>query len=170
MEEYLVPKKISICALNVEQSFNNLTEKEKLYAHNMNMASWSGALIVSKQVSPKSYLLVEYFVKFFKQYTLDDIKKSGSKDDIDSVLNYVCYLFGNMGDYSHYGDKKFIPRLSQDTFKEILLKFDTNSETIDKILKPIYSLNKKLLGYYPDNVTCYTTKNMTKDEAELINK
>lgn len=123
MEEYLTPKNVPICTLDTSEPFNKLTDREKLYTHYMNQASWAGAPIIVKQVSTESQLLVEYFVKFFRKHKLEDVKLAWqlycSDEDISAALNYISCLFGNMGNYLSFGDKKFIPRIDRDQFEKM---------------------------------------------------
>lgn len=182
MEEYLTPKEVPICSLDTLEPFNKLTEKEKLYAHYMDEASWAGAPIVVRQVSTESSLLINYFVKFFRTHKITDVKLAwelaNSEEDVSNALNYISCLFGNLGNYLSFGDKKFIPRVDRETFEKMLQSFDKymhedqNQSPLNVILDLAYSLkdNEKLLGYYPTGVTSYTSPNMTKEEVEKVNQ
>lgn len=113
-EQFLVPEKLNIRSLNPSKGFNTLTEKEKNYAHCMSKASWAGAPIVSKQVSPESNQIITYFIIQFREIPVEDARKilraHFSEPDIDGFFNYVGMLFGNSGNYVSFGDRKFIPR------------------------------------------------------------
>ena len=56
LERYITPADIPVRVLDAEESFAGLTEREKLYAHWMSVASWMGCLITFEQVSFESPL------------------------------------------------------------------------------------------------------------------
>ena len=45
---------LSIHQLSVARAFNGLSPRERLYAHHMARAAWSGTRIILSQVSPES--------------------------------------------------------------------------------------------------------------------
>lgn len=50
MSQFIHPINTPISLLDCAESFNSLTEKEKLYAHYLSRASWFGGLIDLPQV------------------------------------------------------------------------------------------------------------------------
>lgn len=172
--QFLVPEKLNVKSLGVLKSFEALSDKDKKYAHYMSKASWCGAPIVSKQVSPESYQLVSFFIRLFResppQKVRDHLNNRFLEDEINGFLNYVGMLFANSGNYLSFGDKKFIPRISQDIFSNILGTL--TSSNYDNLVINIYLLsdNVKILNYYPHGVTSYYSPNMTKKEVEIVNE
>jgi dipeptidyl-peptidase-3 len=176
-EQFLVPEKLNIRSLNPSKGFNTLLEKEKNYAHCMSKASWAGAPIVSKQVSPESNQIITYFITQFREIPVEDARKillsHVSELDVNGFFNYVGMLFGNSGNYRSFGDRKFIPRIPKDVFLNIVTTLNPKfgdgqaSVMVDKIYE--FSDNVKILNYYPKGVTSYFSPNMTEEDVKLVN-
>jgi len=48
--QYVLPNDQPVVSLDCEEAFNALTDQEKLYAHHLSQAAWTGGLIVFVQV------------------------------------------------------------------------------------------------------------------------
>ena len=78
-------------------------------------------------------------------------------------LEYASQFFSNLGNYKSFGDKKFIPQLSEDKFRAVVEAAGNANLTslYTSVEKQVYSTDLGLLGwpekaqlsnYYPDSV------------------
>ena len=99
IEPFYADKRVPYCSLDVQKSFEQLSTKEKLYAHFISRASWAGARIVQKQWTPYASdlydLLILTFSKSGKLCNLEELKqKSGVKDDDwNALLQYSAQVW-----------------------------------------------------------------------------
>ncbi|CCK72484.1 dipeptidyl-peptidase III KNAG_0K01190 [Huiozyma naganishii CBS 8797] len=96
--------------------FNQLTDREQRYAHYMSRASHAGSRIVLRQVSPESEPIFDLILLIHKGLR-------GVYPESEAVklyLEYVSQFLSNLGNYKSFGDSKFIPRCSEDTWFELL--------------------------------------------------
>ena len=66
-QSYLTPHELAIGVLDSQAAFNQLTQKEKLYAYYMYKASWAGAEIVQRQISDESPQIIKLFTDIFSE-------------------------------------------------------------------------------------------------------
>lgn len=175
MSEYLTPKTLSYVTLDVTNSFSQLSEREKLYCYYMSKAAWQAAMIIPKQISSESPILVSLFARLFTNKNNKEIlTKQYSEEDINDFLNYVAQIFSNFGNYLSYGDKKFIPNMNKDQFEKMLVTLIMNNMlptiNINRVINDIYKLdnNDKILGFPPNDTTMYYSPNMTVDEIKFV--
>lgn len=172
---YKTAKELNFSIINSEDSFKQLTEKEKLYAYWMYKASWAGSPVTARQVSHESYDIIKLFVNTFsvtspRKFKEKCLKLGYIEEDINDLINYVALIFANNGNYRSYGDTKIIPRLNRAVFSSIMKNVTSRYNEYVKLEDKIYSLkdNEKLLGYPPLNTSSYYSKNVTKEEVEII--
>ncbi|XP_014488498.1 PREDICTED: dipeptidyl peptidase 3 [Dinoponera quadriceps] len=180
---YTLPNNQPIVALQCENVFKALTQKEKLYAHYLSQAAWSGGLIVLIQTSPESPLIFALLHKIYLTEPINELKDAVihanvTEDEFTAFLVYSCGIFGNAGNYKAMGDTKIIPNLSKDAF-EIIIKtskaYKNNPTEIQNIWNDIsevlYSLDGKLksLGMGDKGITTYFSANCTKEDADKVN-
>ena len=187
---------IEVIPMEYSKSFEQLTEKEKLYAYYLNKACWAGIPISSFQISYESPALFIIFQTFFKSfeniYKLEELilnNKNISKKDFHAFILYAVQFYLHYANYSSYGHSKFYPQLSEDQFEEILKqspKYKFFEKIWQKIKKLIYiyfpSLPKKsskytdefIVGtYYLNGITIEEIKKvddiLTKNNISLVN-
>ena len=174
---------IEIKPLEYSKSFEQLTEKEKLFAYYLNKACWAGIPISLFQISYESPALFIIFQSFFSSFE-DDNKieeeilknKDISKDDFDSFILYVVNFYSYYGNYSSFGHSKVLPRLKMDIFELILKqssKYESFSEIWNNIKELIYIpsffLPKTSSKYISSAIVgTYYLNGITKDEIKKI--
>jgi len=180
--EHELPLDTPILYLKSEEAFAGLTSRERHYAHHLSRASWWGGLIVLCQTSPESPVAFSLLTRLFRSQPLDTLKeiaiqKAGfTEDEFKSLLIYYSGLVYNLGNYLGFGDRKFIPSVSQDKFTSLVKASKAYLEAPDVLegylkqgLAAMYSLDetKKFLGMPPNGVTMYFTPNCTQEDADL---
>ncbi|XP_073951083.1 dipeptidyl peptidase 3 isoform X2 [Choristoneura fumiferana] len=180
---FLLPNNQRFVELDSSQAFNNLTTQEKLYAHYLSQAAWNGGLIVLVQTSPESPRIFSLLHRIFVAEPLSELKQSAlragaTEDDFQAFLVYAGGLFANSGNYKGFGDTKFIPNLSKESF-EVIVKaskaYENDNLHITKLWQntqnAIYSLAPRLtsLGLSDKGVTTYFSSNCTKEDSDLVN-
>ena len=174
---------IDIIPIDYSKSFEQLTEKEKLYAYYLNKACWAGIPISLFQMSYESPAIFIIFQQFFSSFENKDnlekiILNNGniSKSEFDYFILYAVHFYSNYGNYSSFGKNKIIPRLSCLKFEEILKlspKFQSFSEIWNNIKSLLYidifSL-PKISSKYIDKyiVGTYYLNGISKDEIKMI--
>ncbi len=116
----------TIFGINFKDAFENLTDDEKTYLYYLSKACWVGKLITLFQNSYESPALFLIFQKFFCSFSsFQNVKEIILKKNITDVeynlfISYVSKFYSNFGNYSMYGNEKFIPKLSSKRFQDIL--------------------------------------------------
>ncbi|KAJ1308969.1 hypothetical protein OPQ81_004652 [Rhizoctonia solani] len=184
---FLADQNPPLCSLAIKDSFAQLTDKEKLYAHWVGTAAWAGARIIQEQWTPEAQSLYDLLISIFSSNDgqniadLADLKnKSGlSEEEWTFVVEYVSQVFSNLVNYKSFGFTKFIPRVPQDKFAKVVEASPSASKALpqwEKLKEHIYSVEPEaslLIGkrcdghvsnYYPG------TKVISNEEAEKIQK
>ncbi|GAA5986805.1 hypothetical protein JCM11641_004797 [Rhodosporidiobolus odoratus] len=150
---YLADPHPPVCSLKITDSFNLLTNKEKLYAHHLSKASWAGARIIMRQTTRHAEDLFNLVIATFaskanpnKLADLTKIKtKSGvSDDDWQAVLAYAAQVLSNLANVKSFGATKFIPRASEEAFARIVHASEQSSVALplwDQLRHEIYTLS-----------------------------
>ncbi|XP_041976229.1 dipeptidyl peptidase 3 isoform X2 [Aricia agestis] len=180
---FLLPNNQRFVELDSSEAFENLSKQEKLYAHYLSQAAWNGGLIVLVQTSPESPKIFSLLHRIFIAEPLEELKNSAlkagvSKDDFQAFLVYAGALFANSGNYKGFGDTKFIPNLSTESFELIVKASNAYENDNTHILKlwentkgAIYSIIPRLtsLGLAKKGVTTYFSSNCTEEDSALVN-
>lgn len=100
-------KAMRIHQLSVEVVFSKLDPREKLYAHHMAKAAWSGTRIIHRQVSPESSGIFDFILRLYE--TCKDNYRGDwgalanscnvSHADVNAFLEYAATFLSNMGNY-----------------------------------------------------------------------
>jgi dipeptidyl-peptidase III len=180
---YVLPDDVPVNALDVRKSFDGLTPKEKQYAHWMAMASWTGSRICFEQVSAESPAIFELLQRVLSRNRVE-LRKAASRlgvsdQELEWFKQYAASFFSNMGNYSSFGDTKFIPRLAPQKLGAIVraaaaLDWDDQGrvlELFDEVGHKIYSIDpdERALGLEGTGTSAYYSENVTKAEIELVN-
>lgn len=170
MEDHLVPKEVPIKSIDVTESFNKLSDKEKAYAYYMSKACWEFAPLILDQRSGDAKDISWMFIRMF-----DDVKEYQLNDDsLNDFLNYWCFFMGNFGEYQSFGDKKLIPQMKKEDFTVLVEKFlkEPLTEYDLHVIDRIYSLkdSEKMYGYPPSNYTAYYYDFDDESECKMVNE
>ncbi|XP_072940333.1 dipeptidyl peptidase 3 isoform X2 [Epargyreus clarus] len=180
---FILPNNQRFVELDSSQAFTNLTKKEKLYAHYLSQSAWNGGLIVLVQTSPESPRIFSLLHRIFIGEPLEELKTSAlkagaSEDDFQAFLVYAGGIFANSGNYKGFGDTKFIPNLSKESF-ELIVKaskaYENDGTHLTKLWQntqnAIYSLAPRLtsLGLANKGITTYFSSNCTEEDSNLVN-
>ena len=103
----IASKGLPIHQLSVEAAFNELDSREKLYAHHMARAAWSGTRIIHRQVSPESSGIFDLIMRLYEacknNYRGDwDALANACKvshADVNAFLEYAATFLSNIGNY-----------------------------------------------------------------------
>ncbi|CAE6429707.1 unnamed protein product [Rhizoctonia solani] len=184
---FLADRNPPLCSLSVKDSFAQLTENEKLYAHWVGTAAWAGARIVQEQWTPEAQSLYDFLISIFSTsdgHKITDLADLKSKSGLDEeewtlLLEYVAQVFSNLVNYKSFGFTKFVPRLPEDKFAKVVEASPSSSKALpqwEKLKGHIYGVEPEaslLIGkrcdghvsnYYPG------TKVISNEEAEKIQK
>ncbi|KAK2466923.1 hypothetical protein APHAL10511_001181 [Amanita phalloides] len=127
IQQFYADRAAPICGLNSSDAFNQLTSKEKKYAHYLGLASWAGARIIQEQWTPYAKDLYDLLVLTYStdQGVLTDLKalkaSSGlTPEDWDDLLQYTTQVLANLVNYRTFGFTKIIPRVTADKFEVVV--------------------------------------------------
>lgn len=151
MSKYVADHEAPLTMLSVKDYFSQLTEKEQKYAHYMSKASHAGTKVVLRQVSYESEAIFDLILSIHKglkgKYPVDI-------EQIDLYLDYVSQFLGNLGNYKSFGDSKFVPGCSEDTWFKLMERCQMDPSDKVKTLNCPYSTLHDLVVkgiYYVDD-------------------
>lgn len=183
--EHVLQNDNDICLLNCTNAFNNLSDREKAFAHHISRASWIGGLIVLTQTSPESPGIFLLLQKLFRNQSIDCLKEEAlkiglSEDDFQAILIYAAGFYNNMGNYKSFGDRKFIPNLSKETFEKFILHCAnnvlSNGQQVITLWRnvgdAIYNVSQtcRQLGFSNQGTTTYYSSNCCIEDASCMQK
>ncbi|KAF9005642.1 aflatoxin-detoxifizyme [Cyathus striatus] len=153
-ERFLADKDAPLCSLNVASSFNQLSSREKKYAHYLTLASWAGARIIQGQWTPEARDLYDLLVLTFSDTNnaladLDKLKaESGiSEANWTDLLQYTTQVLSNLVNYKSFGFTKIVPRIPAEKFASVVL----HSENKDKVASLWESLKGHIYATSPES-------------------
>lgn len=182
-----VDKNTPYFLLDCDDAFNGLTEKEKKYAYHMSLAAWAGCPIILHQVSHESPQIFALAQRLFRPIPpkypnassfATYLKENGC--DADNFINYFGYFLGNIGNYTSFGAKKFVPATTRDEFRKCVHLLATLHEksaeiipAYDAIEEFIFSTEPKKvqhIGIDDEGVSAYYTSDMTSKDIALVQR
>jgi len=171
-------------AVDCERAWNGLTDDEKMYAHYLSSACWVSMPVCGHQVSRESSTLFYIVQKCFRgPRKVNEIvaaigKDIGSEEVAQRFMEYSAAVLGNLGNYTAYGDSKFVPRLSRKQYIDCVRAAVAGQKDADATVKlaeakldDVFLLNPaklRRLGFDEEGVTSYYTADISKKEAEAV--
>jgi dipeptidyl-peptidase-3 len=141
-------------------------------------AAFLGTRVTLRQVSPESESIFDLILDLAAKYGNDwDKLKEDAKvtaDEVSGFLEYATQFLGNAGNYKGFGDSKFIPRISEASFKAIAATSPRAEEIYSIIGHLIWASKPDSLNYlgYTDegHLTTYypDSPDITKEEIKAI--
>ena len=178
LKHYLADAPPTVVRLEIEKHFEPLTDKQKRYAHYISRASFNGARIVAKQISPESEAILDLIVALHKSSGGDwkalQAKARISDEELEHFFSYTAQFLGNNGNYKSFGDAKFIPRCSEATFAALAATSPEAERFYKATNGAIFSADDPALMHlgYPEegHMTTYypDSPDITKAEIESI--
>ncbi|CAI2300569.1 unnamed protein product [Caenorhabditis sp. 36 PRJEB53466] len=179
---FVIPNDTPVCQLDASDAFRTLSPQERKYAHFLAKASFDGALAVFLQVSPESAPIFYVLYKLFSAENVEQIKEKAisvgfTEEEWTALVVYAAAFFSNSGNYKGFGDSKIVPGVKQAKIGALLEKSAAgrDAKVIDtwkSVQSVIGSLepNQLQLGFGENGVTCYHSSNVTKADAEKIDR
>ncbi|RYO94736.1 hypothetical protein DL764_007793 [Monosporascus ibericus] len=175
LKHYLADAPPTIVRLEIEKHFDALSEKQKRYAHYISRASFDGARIIARQISPESEAIFDFILALYKSSAGDwkalQAKASISDEELDHFFSYAAQFLGNNGNYKSFGDAKFIPRCSESTFAALAATSPEAERFYKATNGAVFSADKPTLlhlGYPEDgHMTTYYPNSPGIKKAEI---
>ncbi|MCJ1360044.1 MAG: hypothetical protein MMC33_010047 [Icmadophila ericetorum] len=179
LKQYLADAPPTVVQLEIEQHFNDLNEKQKLYAHHLSRAAHLGTRIVFRQLSPESEPIYDMIIGLHESCNGDwkqlEKETGVSEQDVKSFLEYSAQFLGNNGNYKGFGDSKIVPRISRSALESIVAKspkarhFYEVAEASGGIYANEDQLERMHLGW-PEkgHLSNYYPRSPTITEAEIV--
>ncbi|TFK97989.1 aflatoxin-detoxifizyme [Pterulicium gracile] len=151
-DRYLADKTSSFSRLQIADAFEQLTSKEKKYAHYLGQASWGGLGIIQGQYTQHAQALYKLLLLIFADTSLNhanaDLSAAKTASQLtdaeyEDLLQYASQVVSNLANYKSFGATKFIPRVSQDKFEAFVNQSPNASQAKplwDQLKSHIYSL------------------------------
>lgn len=113
---HTIPTTTPICALEADETFKGLTERERWYAYWIARASWDGSLICLAQTSPESAPIFCLLLTAFRAQPIEELVSAAlaaglTEEEVNHAMTYAAAFLCNMGNYKSMGDSKFVPQL-----------------------------------------------------------
>ncbi|KAF2423435.1 peptidase M49, dipeptidyl-peptidase III [Tothia fuscella] len=132
---------LSVRPLAIRSIFNNLTAREKLYAHSLSRAAWSGTRIIHRQVSPESLAIFDLILELYdsckgKWHSM--IQSSTYENKENHLEAFIIY-------------SKFVPAVPLEFLRELCATSDKASRLLEDCLPGILPPKPESLGLPSDN-------------------
>lgn len=172
MSLYVTPRRVPYFRLEVANAFSLLTPKQRVYAHHMNVAGWHGTAVVAQQLSVESLPLLQAFFALFDKLPVKELraKAVADEEELAKFVEYFALLYSNMGNYLSFGDSKFVPACSRETFEKVFALVPEASTKIAPLVDKVFSLadNELTLAYPPAGISAYYSPNMLEQDVVFV--
>ncbi|KAI0194109.1 peptidase family M49-domain-containing protein [Xylaria flabelliformis] len=154
-----------IYRLEIASLFSNLSKQQKQYSHYMARATWSGARIIMRQVSPESLAIFDFIMRLAEW-------EGVTEDDVSAFLQYAATFLSNIGNYYGSGDQKFIPKMNQNALKIIASQTSELNRLYEEFRNEIFAIPPYSLGF-PSTMSqssYYLGDQISQEEIALVSK
>lgn len=180
LSRYVTPTDVAVRELEATEAFEELTPKEKLYAHWMAKASWIGSLITWEQLSPESPDLLRLFQAVFGVDRVELLRQASRRgvtsEEMERFEQYAARCYANCGNYLSFGDTKFVPSIPAEKVDRIVeaaaeVSGDAELEALwQSVREPMYALDPEVraLGLGDAGVSRYYSDGIDREEIDLV--
>lgn len=178
LRHYLADDPPTFVSLEIKPHFEALSEKEKLYAHHISIACFSGTRALFRQTSDESEAIYDLIIELHNHCRGDwaSLQKQTGADseDVRHFLDYSAQFLGNGGNFKSFGDVKFLPRISKQRLKLLATASPKATKLFEEAHHGIYGAQNTasmMLGYPSEgHVTAYypESPSITKDEIAAV--
>lgn len=127
----IIQERAPVHAIKCGDAWNQLDEKEKLYAYYFTRACWEGSMICWFQrsyESPALFILLQIVLT----QDLDKLKEKAIEngvqvEEFSQFISYAAGVYQNCGNYRSFGDTKFVPECAPEKFWKIVESSDNYS-------------------------------------------
>lgn len=179
------PADFPVMALECTTAWNGLTSREKHYAHHISQAGWWGARICLTQLSPEAPEVFDLLQRLFAwsggpAALRTAVQPSLGAAAVDALFAYATYFYGNLGNYTSFGDAKFVPGLDADSMRRLIGCAPLGSraactsllDAFEAVAPRLYGTSpcERELGLEGAGVCTYYSPDMTRSDIELVNR
>ncbi|KAG9250319.1 dipeptidyl peptidase III [Emericellopsis atlantica] len=137
--------------LTIEEVFNRLTARERLYAHHVGRAVWYGSRIVMRQTSPESEGIYDFILELHKacggQWSRLVDAHGAKQKDVDALLEFAAQFLAHLGNYYAMGDRKVVPQVAPDALREMAKISVKATRALENVIEPMFAVPPYHLGY-----------------------
>lgn len=179
--QYYADSPPTVVNLAIKPHFDALTDQQRLYAHHISRAAFTGCRIILRQVSPESEPIFDFILSLYNACSGDWKKLQRDTQISDQALQYfleyATQFLGNCGNYKGFGDSKFIPRCSPDEVAKLASTSQKAKHSLETfgLLKSMFADKENpasmhlgfpslghLSAYYPDS------PDISQEEIEAV--
>lgn len=182
--DHSISPETNVHLIDCSSAWPLLTKEEQLYAYHFARASWEGAKICAFQRSYESpgllFLLRAVFAHGCESLKSKALGKGVTEEEWTRLLVYAAAALQNIGNYTSFGDRKFVPAISSDKFWAVITSSeayeqhkDQLTDTWESIKDIIYKTEAPFgnIGFRENGgLTAYYSSNVSKKEAEEVKK
>lgn len=161
--------------LAIRELFDNLTQREKLYAHHLARAAWHGSRIILRQTSPEGTGIFDFILKLHKacggQWNKLVNQYGVKSDELDAFLEFSGLFLTNLGNY-FASNSCHIPSyhlLNMHREKEIGMLYQMFLLILSARL-PVSRLRQLLLWRRLSNQCCRSPHSALASPTRIINR
>lgn len=165
---HTIPTATPICALEADETFRGLTDRERWYAYWIARASWDGSLICLTQTSPESAPIFCLLLAAFRAQPIEELLSTAlasglTEEEVNFAMTYAAAFLSNMGNYKSMGDSKFVPQLPLHRMRAFLECSKCDRDVLSHYLRlscprmyslPLRHRQVRIACMLPTNVCC----------------